>query len=106
MESVIVAGEMIAAATALAGLILVYLGSLGSSFDTFETAEKNSVRAKYQRKAWIAFVGLFLALLAALLALLGKWLPSECIADVAICVLLVAFGWGGGIGLLTVLEVK
>lgn len=106
MDSISIAGEAVAAATALAGLILVYLGGLTSSYSSYQPQERKSVVSSYQKRGWIAFVGLVLALLAAALGVIGKWLPNECVADVATGFLLVAFLWGVGIALVTALEIR
>lgn len=106
MDSISIAGESVTAATALAGLILVYLGSLTASFSTYQPQERKSVLASFQKRAWIAFVGLVLALLSAALGVIGKWLPNECVADVGTAFLLVAFAWGVGIALVTAREIS
>jgi uncharacterized membrane protein len=60
---------MVGAATALAGLILVFLGAISASFASYHKQEQAAVRARFQTRAWIAFVGFTLALLSAALAL-------------------------------------
>lgn len=106
MDSISIAGETVTAATALAGLILVYLGSLAASFGTYQPAEKKTVKGGFQRRAWVAFIGLVLALIAAALGVVGKWLPNECVADAATVLLLISFVWGVGIALITTLEIS
>lgn len=106
MNSISIAGESVASATALAGLILVYLGSLVASYEGFQPQERRAVKSGFQRRAWVAFVGLIISLFAALLGVLGKWLPNECVADVSTVMLLLAFIWGGGIALITTMEIK
>lgn len=106
MDSISIAGETVTAATALAGLILVYLGSVAASYGGYQPTERKSVKGSFQRRAWIAFVGLVLALIAAALGVLGKWLPNECVADAGTILLLVSFVWGVGIALVTTLEIS
>lgn len=106
MDSISIAGEIVGASTALAGLILVYLGGLAASYASYQPQERKSVKASHQKRAWIAFSGLALALLAAALGLLGKWLPSEAMADVGAVLLFVAFAFGLGTALVTVLEIS
>jgi hypothetical protein len=101
-----VAGDVVTAATALAGLILVYLGSVATSFASFEKTQQSSVRASHQRRVWIAFVGLLFALASAAFAVIGKWIGSECCANVAVALLFIAFLWGIASALMTVLEVR
>jgi hypothetical protein len=54
-----------AAAAALAGLLLVFLGAISTTFDGYERQEQGAVRGRYQRRAWLAFVGFIFAILAA-----------------------------------------
>jgi len=93
MDGLAVAGEVVTAGTALAGLILIYIGSLVTSYGSYQAAEQKSVRIKFLARAWVAFVGFVLALAAAGLAILGKWIVSPCAANASVWVLLFAFGW-------------
>jgi len=93
MDGISVAGEVVTAGTALAGLILIYIGSLVTAFGTYQPQEQKSVRIRFLGRAWIAFVGFFLALLAAGMGVVGKWIASACAGNVAVWVLLAAFGW-------------
>ncbi|MFO1141481.1 MAG: hypothetical protein U1E59_03660 [Amaricoccus sp.] len=93
MGGIAVAGEVVTAGTALAGLILIYIGSLVTSFGGYAATEQKSVRARFQARAWLAFVGFVFALGASALAILGKWIGSVCVANVAVWVLFFGFGW-------------
>lgn len=88
-----VAGDVATSAMALAGLILIFLGAISTSFDSYQKTEQNTVRGRYQLRAWFAFVGLVLALIAACLAISGKWLTSECAALASIAILFVSLIW-------------
>lgn len=88
-----IAGEITGSATALAGLILVFLGATATAFDSYETREKSTVRPRYQRRAWFAFVGFALALVSALCALVAKWLTNECAGLAAFVLLVLALIW-------------
>lgn len=106
LRAIEVAGDIAAAGSALAGLILVYLGSITSSFASFQPAERRAVLASHQRRVWFAFAGFVLFLIAVALALFAKWLNMPCMAVAALMILLV-----GMIGLviaavLTVMEIK
>jgi hypothetical protein len=92
-SAVNVAGDVASAATALAGLILVFLGAIASSFASYQKQEQASVRSRFQLRAWLAFVGFVLALLSAALAVAGRWLALECAALLAIVLLFVALIW-------------
>jgi hypothetical protein len=105
-QAIGVAGDIAATGGALAGLILVYLGSITASFATFQPAERRTVLASHQRRVWFAFVGFVLFLIAVALALFGKWLAIPCMVVSALMVLSI-----GMIGLivaavLTVMEIK
>jgi hypothetical protein len=88
-----VAGDVTAASVALAGLILVYLGALSATFDSYQKTEKVTVRSKFQQRAWFAYIGFVLALLSSALAVVGKWLAITCAAQAAVIILLLALIW-------------
>lgn len=85
-----IAGEVAGSAATLAGLILVFLGAITSSFHSYEKTAQAAVRGRYQRRAWFSFGGFVLALVSASLALLGKWLGYELAAFSAALLLLAA----------------
>jgi uncharacterized membrane protein YhaH (DUF805 family) len=85
-----VGGDVSAAAAALAGLLLVFLGSLSTTFDGYQKQEQGTVRGRYQRRAWVAFIGFIFAILAAAGGIAGKALHQECIAIAAITCLVIA----------------
>ncbi len=68
MESDTLASQLLPAATALAGLILVFLGGVFNAYESYDTEQKSAVRAKYQLRGWLAFSGFVLALFAAAVA--------------------------------------
>jgi hypothetical protein len=61
--------------TALAGLILVFLGAVIASFESRSNPTETTVR-KYKRRARIALSGFFASLASAVLALGAYWCPS------------------------------
>jgi hypothetical protein len=99
-------GDVVTGASALAGLFLVYLGNVGVTFDGFSAEEKRSVRGRYQTRGWLAFVGIVLAIVAAALGLLGKWLGNEVIASDAIALLIIALAWGLGIAFMAARDIR
>lgn len=101
-----VSAEVMGSATALAGLVLVFLGAISGSFDSYQKTEQNAVRGRYSRRAWFAFVGFVLALLSAALALIGKWWAFECAALASIVLLLAALIWVLIAALSSVREIK
>ena len=85
------ASDIIGAGTALAGLILVFLGSVSNGFEAYATQERRSVVKKYQRRSWSAFIAFVLALGAAFLGLLSKWLQCGPLTSVGLVVLVLSF---------------
>ena len=53
--------------------MLVFIGSVASGYDSYETASKAAVRNRYRRRAWLALIGFFLSLGSALTALIVRW---------------------------------
>ena len=45
-----VGGDISAAATALAGLLLVFLGAIAVAFEGYQPQERNPIRGRYQRR--------------------------------------------------------
>lgn len=101
-----VAGDIVAAGSAISGLILVYIGSQSASFATFQPTERRTVGDAYRRRAWFAFVGLVLFLLAVALALFGKLLAVPCLVYGALTLLMVALCWVVATAILTVQEIR
>jgi hypothetical protein len=89
------ASDIADAATALAGLILVYLGAVAVRYQTLDAKEQSSVRDVYRSHARRAFRGIVIALIAAIAALASEALKSEpyaiIVAVVACVALLMSF---------------
>jgi hypothetical protein len=83
------------AGTALAGLILVYLGAVAARFESLAPSDQAASRDVYRRHARRAFRGIVIALIAAVSALTAEALKSEpyaiAIAAVAAIALLMSF---------------
>ena len=94
-DIVSVASDIVAAGTALAGLILVYLGAVAVRYETLDPKDQSASRDVYRRHARRAFRGVVIALVAAIAALTAKSLKSEpyasMIAAVAVVALLMSF---------------
>jgi hypothetical protein len=103
--SVEIAGDVVASGSALAGLILVYLGGVASSYASFDADAQSIVRARFRFKAWFAFAGVVLSIAAVGAALVAKWVSNECLATGSIVFLLVALVWGITIAALSALEI-
>jgi uncharacterized membrane protein len=94
-DLVSLASDIVGAATALAGLILVYLGAAAVRYESLDPKDQSAVRDVYRRHAARAFRGIVIALLAAVAALLSKSLKSEphatILAALALLALLMSF---------------
>jgi uncharacterized membrane protein len=95
LDIVSVASDIVNAATALAGLILVYLGAVAVRYETLDPKDQSTARDVYRRHARRAFRGIVIALVAAVAALTAEALKSEpyatIIAAVAFIALLMSF---------------
>jgi uncharacterized membrane protein len=76
-DIVSIASDIADAGTALAGLILVYLGAVAVRYETLDPKDQSSARDVYRRHARRAFRGIVIALVAAIAALTAKSLKSE-----------------------------
>ncbi len=101
-----VAGDVAQSAVALAGLLLVFLGFISTSFDTYQKTEQATVRGRYQRRAWFAFVGFVLALASAGSAISAKLLSNECAALAAVVLIAIALAFALLAALFAVLDIK
>lgn len=104
--AIALSGDVIAAGTALGGLILVYLGSVAAGYASYEKTQQSAVRAVFQRRAWFAFIGILFALVSSGLALAAKWSGGVCLATASIIILLLALAWAIIASLLIALEIK
>ena len=95
LDIVSVASDIADAATALAGLILVYLGAVAVRYETLDPKAQSSARDVYRRHARRAFRGIVIALVAAIAALTAKSVKSEpyatMMAGMALLALLMSF---------------
>lgn len=85
------ASDVIGAGTALAGLVLVFLGSVSNGFEAYAPQERRSIVKKYRRRASTAFAAFTLALGAALLGLLSKWLQLASLTGAGLVLLILSF---------------
>ncbi len=101
-----VASTVTGAGTALAGLVLVYIGMLVNAFQGYEKAAQRTVKARFLVRAWVGFVGFLFAIVAAAVAVSAAWLSNECAADFSVILLGLGFVAATLSTLLTVLEIK
>ncbi len=91
--------------SALAGLILVFLGATINAFDSYSPVEKQSVRKKYRLRARISFLGFISAILCALSALAWNWISLPFLEYVSLTAILISFIFAVVLAVLTVKEV-
>jgi sterol desaturase/sphingolipid hydroxylase (fatty acid hydroxylase superfamily) len=101
-----IGGDVVAAGAALAGLMLVYMGALSTSYSTFQPQERRTVRASHLKRTWFAFVGLAVFVAAVTLALLGKLLGLPCMILGALGLLFIGCAGLLTTAVLTALEIK
>jgi hypothetical protein len=85
-----ITSEVSGAASALAGLILVFFAAALSSFDGFDAGQQDSVRTAYRLRAWPAFGAFVLSVVSCGLALHAKATACEGTAIAAIVLLGIA----------------
>jgi quinol-cytochrome oxidoreductase complex cytochrome b subunit len=94
-DIVSVASDIADAGTALAGLILVYLGAVAVRYETLDPSDQTASRDVYRQHARRAFRGIVIALFAAVAALAAESLESEPLATIlamlAVLALLMSF---------------
>jgi hypothetical protein len=91
MDALGVAGDVSSAGAALAGLLLVFMGSIATSFDGYTKQEQRTVLSRFRLRIWFALGGFVLSILATGLALLAKANSWSCVAITAFWCLFVGF---------------
>jgi hypothetical protein len=76
LDIVSAASDTADAATALAGLIVVYLGALAVRYETLDPKDQSSARDVYPSHARRAYRGIVIALVAAIAALIADHFPT------------------------------
>lgn len=78
-----VASDICAASAALSGLLLVFLGAVANSYDSFPSESQQAVVKKYAARGWLIAIGFFASLFSMVTSLLGKWLDVPCLVYAA-----------------------
>ena len=99
------ADKLLSGGTALAGLLLVFLGAVATGFDAYPAPAGRTVVSKYRRRAVTAAVGFAFSMLAAFVGLLSNWLP-RALQIVGLASLLVSFGVAAWLAYLTIQDIK
>ncbi len=101
-----IGGDVVTGASAFTGLVLVYLGAVVSSYQSYDPVQADTVRAAYQRRAWFATIGILVSALAVLSATFAKWFKLEWLGDVSVALFVIATFWVVLIAILTVREIR
>jgi len=99
-------GEVVASGTALAGLMLIYIGIQVTNYGSYTATERKTVKPKFLLRASLAAIGVASALIAAALGLIAKTLNNQCLAGWAVSVAVVAFVWTILVAVANVREIK
>jgi hypothetical protein len=100
-----VAGDIVAAATGLAGLMLVFMGTIASGFSSYETVQQDAVRGSYRRKIWFSFLGFLASIISAGTALLSKGYKCAELLPYSMYLLFAALVIAGIAAILSAMEI-
>ena len=84
-------GDITSAATALGGLLLVFIGAVSTGYSSYSAEQQGAVRKRFQLRGALALAGFLLALAAAILAIIGKVTERACPVIWAVGCLAVVF---------------
>jgi hypothetical protein len=68
--------QVFSGSSALAGLILVFLGQIYGGFESYDAQDQRSVRPRFVRRCWATFAGFVAALASSFLSLYFNWTPE------------------------------
>ena len=106
MDVVGASPDLLASATALAGLVLIFLGNTVASYGQYPTEDQGDVRAQFARRGWFAFGAFVVCLCSALASLAAQELTSRCLGLAGVALLVLALILVAALGLLTVREIS
>ena len=91
MSTEVVINQIFSGGTSLSGLLLVFLGILFTSYESYDAVQKADVKSKYKTRATIVFLGFLASLIAAYSALLSNWVFNELMVFMGVCALSISF---------------
>lgn len=106
LDALGIAGDIIQGGTALAGLMIVFIGNATAGYSSFDKTQQKAVRDVFHQRAWFGFWGVFVAIIAVLLAVLAKWTGENSLAIAATFFLFGALAWAGVCAWSTAWEIK
>ncbi|MCW5635706.1 MAG: hypothetical protein KIT17_20380 [Rubrivivax sp.] len=78
------AGDVASASTALAGLLLVFIGAVSTAYGAYEAQHQSVVRRGFLIRGSLALLGFLLSIAAAGLSLAGKVSDQSCLVVAAV----------------------
>jgi len=97
MKTLELASDVVTGSSAFAAVIIVYIGSVATTFSSYTKPEQGSVKVRLRRRALMGCIGVGLAALAASCALLGKWASSKGLVGTSAVLMVITLAWGVGI---------
>ena len=97
--------DVVAGASAFAGLVLVYLGAIVTSYGSYDPVQAEAVRASFRWRAWFATIGIAISALAVVSAVFAKWLKLEWLGDASVVCFVLATFWVVAVAVLTAREI-
>lgn len=97
--------QVVSASSALAGLLLVFLGTIASAVDTRSEDQRAFVAPLYRRRARWAVAGFIASLASLTLAFAAQLCTSEATGWLAIVLFFVSLAITGFLGVATALEI-
>ncbi|MCZ6878571.1 MAG: hypothetical protein O7G29_10570 [Acidobacteria bacterium] len=83
--------QLLSGGTALAGLILVFLGGIFTAYSSYGPEQQSSVRDKYKCRARMAFAGFACALASAVSAIMANWFYPSVLLHIGLAALGLSF---------------
>ena len=98
-------GVLFSGATALAGLILVFLGGIINAYESYAPSERKSVRKKFRSRAFVSFIGFLFAILSSLSALALFYFDSLILENFSVATVLISFAFAIALAVQAVKEI-
>ena len=106
MDDTHIADQLLTAATALAGLVLIFLSNAVIAYESYQTQERRTVRIKYRDRGVIALSSFFCALVSALSSLFYYWIKSPSMIIVAAGFFVASFLLALSTAFISVLDIR
>ena len=91
MDKAAIMQQVFAGSTALAGLILVFIGGIYAAFESYQPEQKQAVARKFRCRAWFTFLGFLAALVSSAFSLYFNWANEDWVFWCSVDALIVSF---------------